>query len=205
MNETYEDLYTDKDLERWRMSAPQVEQTFHEAFRDCTDDQLEIFATSMEKGSSPRFALLCAMQQAPGTRHSDRTFNAERMDHMRSMHPKQRAAYLARAKQAGISTQGKFYVGGLGAPTDPEAWVSTVDDAKEVAKRKNLTASGLFENQGVAQGPKRVRMADDVRDRLVAARLKADPKARDRVARNPDHIRKIQGQVVDRHSRPSRS
>lgn len=151
-------------------------------------------------GQNPRFALMCAVQQAPGTRLSDRTFNAERHEIMSTMKPKQRAKYLQLAKKAGISTQGKYYVGALGRPTDPMAWVSTVDEAKHVCKVKNLTASGLVENKGTPQEYKKTRMAKDVQERLAQEAVKGDAAKARRYARDPSYRSRIQGEVIDRHS-----
>lgn len=152
-------------------------------------------------GQSPRFAIMCACQQAPMTKYSDKTFNAERQLTMRKMHPKQQAAYLAMAKKAGISTQGKFYVGGLGRPTDPAAWVSTVDDAVSVCKAKNLTADGLFHHKGHdVPPPKKKPLAKDIVNRLVEKKLAGDPGLASACQRDPSHIQKVAREVRDRHS-----
>lgn len=153
-------------------------------------------------GQGPRFALMCACQQAPMTRQTDRTFNAERQQVMSEMRPKQRDAYLGAAKAAGIATQGKYYVGALGRPTDPMAWVSTVDDAKAVCREKNLTASGIVEHKGTPMPPKKKRMAKDIRDNLVKKQLQADPALAERCAKNPACMKKVQSEVVDRYSKP---
>jgi len=155
-------------------------------------------------GQSPRFALMCACQQAPGTRYTDRTFNVERHQVMNEMKPKTREKYLQQARQAGISTQGKYYVGALGRPTDRRAWVSTVDDATAVCREKNLTAEGIVKHNGWQVPPKKKRMADDLRDAYVRERLSHDAPLAAKCAGDPRELRRVQDEVVDRHA-PSRT
>lgn len=152
-------------------------------------------------GQSPRFALMCACQKAPMTRQSDRTFNVERQQVMSQMKPKMRDKYLKLAKQSGIATQGKYYVGALGRPTDPMAWVSTVDEAKAVCKAKNLTASGIVEHKGhQVDPPKKIRMAQDIKDRMGQAAVSHDVKAAERYAKDPSYRTRVQAEVEDRHA-----
>jgi len=162
----------------------------------------------VEAGESPRFALMCSMQRAPLTRQSDKTFGKKRREIMESgksgLKPWMLDRYLKLAKQAGISTQGKYYVGGLGRPTDPMAWVSTVDDAKEVCKLKNLNASGLVEHvASPVPDRKRVRMAPDVQREYVARALAQDPALAAKCKKDRAALQKVAAEVVDRHAKPS--
>ena len=155
----------------------------------------------VRNGESPRFSAMCAMRQTPATKHTDQTFNTVRRDLMETMNPKQRAAYLRMAKSAGIPTQGKFYVGGLGRPTDPTAWVSTVDEAKEVCKIKNMTATGLFEHKGdEVPPPKPKPIAPDIADAYVDRQLRADEGLAAKCAKDPRAMRKVRAEVIDRHA-----
>lgn len=157
------------------------------------------------KGESPRMAIMLAMQKAPLTRQSDKTFGKKRRQVMESgMKPWMLDRYLKMAKQAGISTQGKYYVGGLGRPTDPMAWVSTVDDAKQVCRLKNLSASGLIEHEGhEVEPPRRVRMAPDVQKEYVARALAGNPSLAAACKKDPAKLRSVAAEVVDRHAKPS--
>jgi len=154
-------------------------------------------------GQNPRFALMAACQQAPGTRYTDKTFGVERHQVMNEMKPKMRDKYLQQAKKAGVSTQGKYYVGALGRPNDPSAWVSTVDDAKRVCRDKNLTADGIVRHQGTAPPPKKKpRLAPDIRDQLVQKRLARDGALAERCSRDSRALKALREEVVDRHGRP---
>jgi len=159
----------------------------------------EHYYTMVANGQSPRFALMCACQQAPGTRYTDRTFNVERHQVMNEMKPKMRDKYLQQARKAGISTQGKYYVGALGRPTDARAWVSTVDEATAVCRAKNLTADGIVKHNGWEVPPKRKRLADNLRDAYVRERLSQDVPLAAKCASDPREMRRVQDEVVDRH------
>lgn len=171
-------------------------------------EQQTFYWSMVEKGESPRFALMCACRRAPLTRQSDKTFCKKRREIMESgksgMKPWMLDRYLKLAKDAGISTQGKFYVGGLGRPTDPMAWVSTVDDAKTVCKLKNLNAEGLVEHTAQPlPAPPRVEMAPDVRKAYVAQELAADPSLAATCKTSPRKLREVEAAVVARHAKPS--
>ena len=181
------------------LTQAQLGQIEHEVLK-YPPHVVERYYDMVANGQNPRFALMAACQQAPMTGNTDRTFNAERRALMDSMHPKQRAAYLNMAKQVGISTAGKYYVGALGRPTDPMAWVSTVDDAKDVCKAKNLTASGLVNHKGHEATYKKVRMAKDISDRLVREKLASDPSLAAKCAKDPQKLHRVQAEVVDRHA-----
>jgi len=163
----------------------------------------QFYRAMIKKGESPRFAHMCAIRRAPETRYSDKTFNKQRRIHMNSMSPMNRKKYLEMAKKAGISTQGKFYVGGLGRATDPMAWVSTVDEARDVCRAKNLTAEGLVSHVGTkTDPPKRARMANDIVSRYVARELAKDPQRAAKCKADPAQLAKVQAEVVDRHAPP---
>lgn len=168
------------------------------------EDVQRFYKSMIRKGESPRFAHMCAMRRAPQTRYTDRTFNKQRRINMEAMSPINRDKYLRMAKQAGINTQGKYYVGGLGRATDPMAWVSTVDEARDVCRAKNLTAEGLVKHNAVKDvGPaSRARMAPDIVSRFVEQKLAKDPRLAAKCKADPAALSKVQAEVVDRHARP---
>ena len=168
-------------------------------------DAQQFYYDMVANGQNPRFALMCACKQAPGTRYTDKTFNMERRDIMNTMNPKQREDYLKIARKSGISTQGKYYVGAFGRPNDPRAWVSTVDEATAVCRDKNLTADGIVKHRGSPAPPKKVRMAPDVRDGYVARKLASDPSLASKCAKDRRALRRVQEEVVDRHAPPCTS
>jgi len=91
-------------------------------------------------GQSVAFALMCSLQQPPGTRGSDRADL-----------PKRQANWMVKeAKAAGINPSGKFYLSGIAdkrGHLDPEAWVDSVADVKRVAKKRNLSVQGMVNVQ----------------------------------------------------------
>lgn len=182
------------------LAQSELERIEHEVLLYDEDIQ-DRYYDMVANGQNPRFALMAACRQAPGTRYTDRTFNVERRQVMSEMKPKMRDKYLKQAKQAGISTQGKYYVGALGRPADPSAWVSTVDDAKKTCREKNLTADGIIKNQGVREPPKKVDMAPDIRDRLAQKKLARDGASADNRQADPREVRRAREAVVARHGR----
>ena len=86
------------------------------------------------EGNNPGFAAMLAMQRPAGTKGTERAF-LEGQQHWADKISHDCATELHRqAKNAGISTQGKKYIGGLGRPTDKMAWVSTQDDVSAALK-----------------------------------------------------------------------
>lgn len=183
------------------LSQTDLERIEHEVlmYDEATRDR---YYDMVANGQNPRFALMCACQQAPGTRYSDKTFNVERRQVMGEMKPKMRDKYLKQAKKSGISTQGKYYVGALGRPTDPMAWVSTVDDAHHVCRQKNLTADGIIKHKGTPMPPKKVKLAPDIRDRLVRSKLARDPALAAKCRNDPRAMRRVREEVVAQHGSP---
>lgn len=180
----------------------QMDQVEAEISRQ-TDEVQRHFYTMIANGQTPRFAAMCAMRKAPMTQYSDRTFNQCRMETMNAMPEWQREAYVKIAQRAGIATQGKFYVGGLGSATDKRAWVSTVDEVKAVCRERHLSADGLVHHVASPQPYKRVRLAADVCRELVGRRLAADPALAAACKKDPAKLRRVEGEVVDRHTRPN--
>lgn len=108
----------------------------------------------LRQGYGHRWAEMCALQQPPGVKGTDRTlmqglYNSGQFDGM----PKQHAEnILTLAKRAGISTSGKYYASGLAdhrGPADPCAWVDSVSDVRKVAAARNLTVQGVVEQAGI--------------------------------------------------------
>lgn len=165
-------------------------------------EQIAVYVESRSKGEPHRFAEMCALQQPPGSKGTDRAFTQGAWRQMEGMNERNRREILSIASKAGISTQGKCYKGGLGRYDDPAAWVSTADDVLAVARKKNLTISGAVNHKGVESlAPKRVRLDPAVVGRLVDRKLKADPSLAAKVRKSPKKLRDIQHQVVEQHSK----
>jgi len=98
----------------------------------------------LAQGVSDKLAEMFAFRQPPGTRYTEKAFlQGRKMD---PEDPVDRQV-LEIARRAGISTQGKIYVGGLAdqrGPADPAAWVSTASDVIAVAKRRGRKVEGAL-------------------------------------------------------------
>jgi len=131
-------------------------------------------------GQSEKWATMCALQQPPGTRGTDRAFlegknNQEWLDQM----PKRQANYILKeAKQAGIDITGKVYMSGLADKRgwcDPEAWVSDVSDIKRVAKKRNLQVRGIVDIDARQEAPKKVDLNPRIARSLAKKEMAKNP------------------------------
>jgi hypothetical protein len=147
-------------------------------------------------GQSERFAAMCASQTPPGTRGSDRAFMQGRYnnEYMGEMGQKWAGKLVREAREAGINTSGRFYMGGLAdkrGHRDPEAWVDSVSDVRRVAKARNLEVHGIIDYVPPEQPPpKRIDIDQGILDENVAAEMKKNPgsKREDVVERVKDRI-----------------
>ena len=96
----------------------------------------------IKAGQSERLAEMLAAQQPPGLGMTTVGFLRGR-HHGGIGDPEVDARYRSIAEASGVSPVGKVYSSPLASyPGDPEAWVSSPSDAKEVAERKNLKLEG---------------------------------------------------------------
>lgn len=153
-------------------------------------------------GNTPQFAMMCIHRKAPNPGHSDQAFNRSARKRMNGMsdHEKNRITQLAR--QAGINTDGKYYVGRLGRYTDPLAWCSTVDDVKAAARKKNLTVDGVVSHTAIptapVQGP---ALAEDIVQRESKKLLMKDGELRAKVKEGKVKAGEIRERVIAKHGR----
>lgn len=128
-----------------------------------------------------KWAEMCVLQQPPGTKGTDRALMQGRLNQewLGQMAPDTASHMLAEAKAAGISTNGKYYMGGLAdkrAHRDPAAWVDSAGDILRVAKQRNLTVSGIVEHKGEPQAPpKRKRLNARLTNEMMSAERAAHP------------------------------
>lgn len=144
-------------------------------------EAVETYKRALPHGE--RWALMCALQEPPGARGTDRAFmegryNNQQLDGL----PERQAQWLTReARQAGIDISGKYYCGGIADHRgwkDPEAWVSGVDDVKRVAQKRRLAVTGAVEYDPGPAPPKRKLLADDIVREAVQKELRRNPKAK---------------------------
>lgn len=129
-----------------------------------------------------RWAEMCALQTAPGTKGTDRAFlegrqNNQQLDEL----PRMQAEYMVReAKRAGISISGKHYVAGIADRRgwrDPAAWVSSNDDVLRVARKRRLAVSGTV-NYDPGPAPRKVtKLSESIIKDEMRKELRRNPKA----------------------------
>lgn len=154
------------------------------------------YAKMIRDGQSERFAVMCALQVAPGTKGTDRAFMEGRMNNQQlDDMPSHQARYMIRdAKAAGINISGKHYVAGLADKRgwrDPEAWVSSNDDILRVAQKRQLSVSGTVNYDPPVQPPKRVALSEKIIKREVARLRKSHPTAK---------TGELRERVIEKHS-----
>lgn len=140
-----------------------------------------IYRKCIAEGYGEKWAEMCALQQPPGLRGTDRTLmegktNQQWLDDMPA---KQAKRILAEAKRAGISTAGKFYMSGLAdkrGHKDPDAWVDSVADVKRVARKRNLTVRGAVEHEGIPMPPPPPKpLSDRLANEMIRSELQKNP------------------------------
>ena len=157
---------------------------------------IRVFKESMASGGTEKFAIMCAVQIAPGTKGSDRAFMEGRMNNQQldDMPPIMAQRMAREAKAAGISISGKHYVGGLAdgrAWKDPAAWVSDNGDVKKVAERRNLSVSGSVNHNGHHVAPERKQLSETIIRQEMKAAKKMHPKA---------DKKELRQRVINKHS-----
>lgn len=163
------------------------------ASRDAQDHYLKMVAD----GQSPRFAEMCALQVAPGTKGTDRAFMEGRLNgqFFDNMPVPMARRMLREAKAAGIDVSGKYYMGGLAdkrAHRDPAAWIDSVADIKRVAQQRDLHVSGIVEHTPPEKPPaKSVDIAPEILRENVRRELKANPGLK-----RDDAVERVKGRIV---------
>lgn len=141
-------------------------------------------------GESHNMAAMLAARKFPGVK-TDSVFNEGKFSGQGQGDCDPHHAWnLQQAKNAGVSTNGKWYCSGLASfPGDPTAWVDSRGDVIRIAKEKNMTTHGYVEYQGHETDPgEDVRIADDIIDDEVNDILDSNPGA------NAEYVRE---QLVD--------
>jgi hypothetical protein len=151
----------------------------------------------VENGQTERFAAMCALQQPPGTRGTDRAFMQGRyaQEWLNSM-PKKQADWMIReAGAAGINTSGRFYMGGLAdkrGHLDPEAWVDSTADVLKVAKKRDLEVHGIVDYVPPQKPPPK---EVDINPRILREHVRKEMKANPKLKRG-EAIEKVKDRIV---------
>ena len=128
---------------------------------DLGGQAIKHYEDCLKNGCTPQFAEMVTLGQPPIYRGSDQAFMAGRLTAGGdTLLPDQRLVAEREAKEAGISTSGRFYMGGIADKRqyrDPEAWVGSRDDVLSVAKRRKLQLQGQinYTPSGPPAPPKR--------------------------------------------------
>jgi len=154
------------------------------------------------EGNNPGFAAMLAMQRPAGTKGTERAF-LEGQQHWADKISHDCATELHRqAKNAGISTQGKKYIGGLGRPTDKMAWISSQDDVSAALKAKGLSAVGGVNYKAPEQEFKgRKKLGDDVVARYMLEEMSKDPSLAKKAEKNSKVMKQLKEKVISKHTK----
>ena len=155
------------------------------------------YVRMVEDGQNPRFAEMCALQTPPGTRGTDRAFMEGRMaGNWADTLPKGVAGKMMQeAQAAGISTTGKFYMGGIAdkrAHRDPEAWVDSTSDVLRVAKKRDLEVHGIVDYVPPQKAPPK---EIDINPRILNEHVRAEMKKNPGLRRG-DAVEKVKDRIV---------
>lgn len=151
----------------------------------------------VEDGQTPRFAAMCALQQAPGTKGTDRAFMQGRLaGEWLNRIPRKQADWLVKqARAAGIDTTGKFYMGGLADGRrwkDPEAWVDSTGDILRVAKKRDLEVHGIVDYVPPEKGPPK---EVDINPRILREHVRKEMQKNPKLKRG-EAIERVKDRIV---------
>ena len=173
----------------------------------CGPSARKLFEKLLKAGKTPAAAAMYACQQPPGSRFTDRAFCQGQRRKMEGMSPMVGGLLHKTARAAGIDTNGKYYMSGLGRATDPAAWVTCAQDVLNVAKERNLNVDGALRHQAVKRevAPKEGGgVAPDILNELEAKSLAADPALREKVKKNPRARHELRAALTEKHGRRKR-
>lgn len=161
------------------------------------------FDKMVADGQGVEFAAMCALQQPPGSKNTDRAFQDGARRRMENMGPVAKNALLGAAKKAGINTEGKYYVGGLGRAHDPSAWVATAQDVLDVCKKKNLNCEGVVNHKASFRDkpPPDVKLAPDLVREFAANAMAADPALAEKCRTSKRARQELAESVIEKHGR----
>lgn len=166
-------------------------------------EAVRVYEEILAKGETAEWAAMCALQAAPRTKNTDRTFCDGHRHKMNTMDDYNRNKILAAAAKAGIKTQGKFY-NGIGRYTDPDSWSSTQQDVIDAAKRKRLKLEGPvncnYMREDLPPPPKK-KLAEDIVKNEALKMMRADPKLAEKVKKTKHGKRELRERIQAKHSR----
>ncbi len=162
-----------------------------------SEDVRAHYVRMVEAGQTEQFAAMCALQQPPGTRGTDRVFMEGRLaGEWLNRIPKKQAAWLIQqARAAGINTSGKFYMGGIAdkrGHLDPEAWVDSAGDVLRVAKKRDLEVHGIVDYVPPQKGPPK---EVDINPRILREHVREEMRRNPKLKRG-EAVEKVKDRIV---------
>jgi hypothetical protein len=160
-------------------------------------DVQEHYVRLVNNGQTERFAAMCALQQPPGTRGTDRAFMQGRYNQewLKNLPQKQADWMIREARTAGINTSGRFYMGGLAdkrGHLDPEAWVDSTGDVLRVAKKRDLEVHGIVDYVPPQKPPPK---EVDINPRILREHVRKEMKENPKLKRG-EAIEKVKDRIV---------
>jgi hypothetical protein len=160
-------------------------------------DVQDHYLRMLEDGQTPQFAAMCALQQPPGTRGTDRAFMQGRLagEWLNNLPRKQADWLIGQARAAGINTTGKFYMGGIAdkrGHLDPEAWVDSTADIVRVAKKRDLEVHGIVDYVPPQKAPPK---EVDINPRILREHVREEMKNNPKLKRG-EAIEKVKDRIV---------
>ncbi len=178
-----------------------------EAVIDRGREAVELYVQIINNGETKRWATMCALQQPPGTRNTDRAFCEGQRRKMEDMAPGTRQSLVRTAQAAGVQTDGKFYMSGLGGHTNPAAWVSCAEDVITSCKVQNKGVEGVLNYKvpnPIEKPPTSVPLAEHLVQEMAIKELKADPALAEKVKKNPKAKLALREKVIAKYGRKKR-
>ena len=172
-------------------------------YKQCDDaGRVDFYEYLINEGNNPGFAAMLAMQKPAGTKGTERAFLEGQQHWADKISHDAADALHTMAKKAGISTQGKKYIGGIGKPDDPMAWISTQDDVRYALKEKGLSATGGVNYKAPEQEFEgRKKLADDLVEDYMAKELMTDKSLLEKVKKSPKALRNLKEKVINKHTK----
>lgn len=173
-----------------------------EIVRDYGEGSLQLarYDAMLADGQTPQFAAMCACQDPPGTRGTDRAL-MEGGEYLGARSEMMQQQVLRLAKQAGVDINGKRHISGLGPVTDQASWVSSTADVVAACKAKGLSCSGVVNHEGPEPKPlKPVAMAEDLVKEQMVKRCAADPALAEKVKKSKNARQELREAVIEKHA-----
>lgn len=182
-----------------------IEASIHEQVMRRGPNAIKVYNECILNDQDVEWAAMCALQQPPGTRYTDKAYQQAARADMNSMPTKLREAIVQTAREAGINTTGKHFEGSLGGYTDPMAWVSDLSDVSAAAKAKNMDMDGAVKIRGnirhqSGDDARRPTLSPKLTAEAVNAMMKEDPGLREKVRKKPKLLRELKDKAVEMHA-----